>query len=325
MQLGNITRRDVASCIAAIKPHNRFGTSGSVTRNRVRASLSGFFAWAIGEGLIDGNPVVGTNRAEEKARERVLTPEEIRTIWNALEDDHFGAMMKLLALLGQREAEIAGLRLSEIWEIEIVALQEIDGARLYDVKEVRTIPPPELADFGWTEVNDGKRRPTLRGAAIVLPPERTKNKRRHLVPLSNPAREIIAKWVNQPRRVDKDPADLIFGYGKGPFSGWSNSKKALDERIADRMNRRLPHWTLHDFRRAFSTHAHELGVEPHIVEAVINHVSGHRGGVAGTYNRARYEPTKKKALVRWASHLIALVEGRDSNVDLSDARRKNVM
>jgi len=219
MQLEKITRRDVASCIASVKPHKRFGTNGTVTRNRVRASLSGFFAWAIGDGLIEGNPVVGTNRAEEKARERVLDPAEVRTIWNTLEDDHYGAIMKLLALLGQREAEIAGLRLSEIWEVEIITLQEIDGVRLYDVKEVRIIPPSELADFGWDEVKDGKRWPRLRGPAIVLPGERTKNKRKHLVPLTDPAREIIAAIACQPRRADRDPADLMFGYGKGPFSG----------------------------------------------------------------------------------------------------------
>jgi integrase len=314
LQFEKITRRDVASCIASIKAHKRFGTSGAVTRNRVRASLSGFFSWAMGEGLIDNNPVVGTNRSEEKTRDRVLTPAEIRIIWSALEADHYGAIMKLLALLGQREAEIAALRLSEVWEIEIVTLQEIDGVRLYDVKEVRVIPPSELANFGWAEVKGSNRWPNLCGPAIVLPPERTKNKRKHLVPLSDPARDIIATWATKPRRVDKEPADLIFGYGKGPFSGWSNSKEALDERITEKTKRRLPHWTPHDLRRSFSTYAHELGVEPHIVEAIINHVSGHRGGVAGTYNRARYEPAKRAALIRWANHLLTLVEGRESKV-----------
>jgi len=312
--LEKITRRDVATCLAAIKPHERFGTSGKVTRNRVRASLSGFFTWAIGEGLIESNPVIGTNRAEETSRARVLSPAEISAIWNALEDNHYGAIMKLLALLGQREAEIAGLRLSEIWEVEIITLQEIDGIRLHDVKEVRVIAPAELAKFGWSEVKAGRRWPKLRGPAIVLPPERTKNKRKHLVPLTDPAREIIATYATQPRRSDKEPADLIFGYGKGPFSGWSNSKEALDERIAQKTKESLPHWTPHDLRRAFSTYAHELGIEPHIVEAVINHVSGHRSGVAGTYNRARYEPAKRAALMRWANHLFALVDEPQNSV-----------
>jgi branched-subunit amino acid ABC-type transport system permease component len=57
-----------------------------------------------------------------------------------------------------------------------------------------------------------------------------------------------------------------------------------------------------------------LGVQPHVIEAVLNHVSGHKAGVAGTYNRSTYEPEKRIALDRWADHLMAIVEGRASNV-----------
>jgi len=52
--------------------------------------------------------------------------------------------------------------------------------------------------------------------------------------------------------------------------------------------------------------ADRLGVLPHIVEAVLNHSSGHRAGVAGIYNRARYEADMRAALDRWAAHLAAL-------------------
>jgi hypothetical protein len=53
----------------------------------------------------------------------------------------------------------------------------------------------------------------------------------------------------------------------------------------------------------------ELGVQPHIVEAVLNHVSGHKGGVAGIYNRATYDKEKRGALNLWAEHVTAVVEG----------------
>ncbi|MBI4861931.1 MAG: hypothetical protein HY815_16985 [Candidatus Riflebacteria bacterium] len=67
-------------------------------------------------------------------------------------------------------------------------------------------------------------------------------------------------------------------------------------------------WTLHDLRRTVSTRMHEdLGIQPHIVEAVLNHVSGHRSGVAGTYNRAHYVEDKRRALVAWANHIDRLV------------------
>ena len=58
----------------------------------------------------------------------------------------------------------------------------------------------------------------------------------------------------------------------------------------------------------------ELGVQPHIVEAVLNHVSGHKGGVAGIYNRATYDKEKRGALNLWAEHVLATVEGRPAVV-----------
>jgi hypothetical protein len=50
-----------------------------------------------------------------------------------------------------------------------------------------------------------------------------------------------------------------------------------------------------------------LGIQPHIVEAVLNHVSGHRSGVAGIYNRAAYSAEKREALNLWAAHLTSIV------------------
>jgi hypothetical protein len=58
----------------------------------------------------------------------------------------------------------------------------------------------------------------------------------------------------------------------------------------------------------------ELGVPPWIVELILNHVSGHRGGVAGKYNKALLAAEKVTALARWDEHLMALVEGRECNV-----------
>jgi hypothetical protein len=52
--------------------------------------------------------------------------------------------------------------------------------------------------------------------------------------------------------------------------------------------------------------ADRLGVLPHVVEAILNHVSGHRAGVAGVYNRARYAAEMRKALESWAEHVVAL-------------------
>jgi hypothetical protein len=55
-------------------------------------------------------------------------------------------------------------------------------------------------------------------------------------------------------------------------------------------------------------------VQPHIIEAVLNHVGGHKGGIAGVYNRATYDKEKREALNLWAEHVMALVEDRKAKV-----------
>jgi hypothetical protein len=63
----------------------------------------------------------------------------------------------------------------------------------------------------------------------------------------------------------------------------------------------------------------ELGEAPHIVEACLNHVSGHKAGVAGIYNRATYEPEKRLALELWAQHVAKLVADPQDSVVVASA------
>jgi hypothetical protein len=58
----------------------------------------------------------------------------------------------------------------------------------------------------------------------------------------------------------------------------------------------------------------DIGIQPHIIEAVLNHVSGHKGGIAGIYNRALYTVEKAQALARWDDHITAVIKGGGSKV-----------
>jgi integrase len=101
--------------------------AGTITANRLRASLSSMFVWAMRQGLAVANPVVNTNRHPELSRDRVLSGDELRAIWQALRDDDFGVILKLLMLTAQRREEIGGLRWSEIdFERGVISLA---GAR----------------------------------------------------------------------------------------------------------------------------------------------------------------------------------------------------
>src|SRR5215469_3628712 len=96
--------------------------SGDATSNRVRANLSTFFSWAIKKGidLPKGNVASYTEKQKENSRTRVLSDNELRIIWNACDDDAFGAIVKLLLLTGQRKSEIGFLRWDEVRDEQIL-------------------------------------------------------------------------------------------------------------------------------------------------------------------------------------------------------------
>jgi hypothetical protein len=58
----------------------------------------------------------------------------------------------------------------------------------------------------------------------------------------------------------------------------------------------------------------DIGIQPHIIEAVLNHVSGHKSGVAGIYNRSNYERDVRNALATWADHIISITTGTERKV-----------
>lgn len=155
----------------------------------------------------------------------------------------------------------------------------------------------EIADLRWSEIDFDR-------DLISLPPERTKNARPHEVPMSGAVRDIL--------KARTGTRDFVFGVGAGGFSGWTRCKERLDRRIGDELGKPLPHWTVHDLRRTAATRMVDLGEGPHIVEAVLNHVSGHR--VAGIYNRSLYKAEKAQALSKWATHVLAVAKGKKSNV-----------
>lgn len=89
--------------------------SGPVAADRARATLSAMFNWAIGEGICESNPVTGTNKASGGAeREQTLTDAELIKLWKNAPSNHYGAIVHLLILTGQRRNEIGSMRWSEI-------------------------------------------------------------------------------------------------------------------------------------------------------------------------------------------------------------------
>jgi hypothetical protein len=92
-------------------------------------------------------------------------------------------------------------------------------------------------------------------------------------------------------------------------SGFSNAKSRLDKIIAAELaatgGRAIPQWRIHDLRRSAASGMAQLGIAPHVIEKVLNHVAGSLGGVAGVYNRFGYGGEKRHALESWAAFLLS--------------------
>ena len=141
--------------------------------------------------------------------------------------------------------------------------------------------------------------------------------------MSDIALGILQQAINHQGRQGRD---LIFGDGAQGFGGWSKAKHALDKRIAEASKAKparrpsktesdaaAESWRLHDIRRTVATRMADLGVLPHVIEAILNHVSGHKAGVAGVYNRALYSTEKRQALDLWTAHVEALLAGKSAS------------
>jgi integrase len=137
-----------------------------------------------------------------------------------------------------------------------------------------------------------------------LPADRTKNKRPHDVPLSATALAIIASRFKG--------RDLVFSTVHGTvFGALSKAKKRLDGKVTELRKESLgqatplPHWTLHDLRRSFVTHAHDqLDVDIPVIERAINHISGTFGGIVGVYNRAPLMKERCAAFNAWDLYVL---------------------
>jgi integrase len=146
----------------------------------------------------------------------------------------------------------------------------------------------EIARLEEAELADGM---------IRLPGGRTKNGLPHDVPLAPLAKEVLAGI----RRVPN--CKYVFSTtGTSPVSGFSKTKVKIDGLLS------IAPWTFHDLRRTAATGMADIGIAPHILEAILNHISGARAGVAGVYNRSVYATEKRVALEKWADHVRRIVQ-----------------
>ncbi|PAL25555.1 site-specific integrase [Sphingopyxis sp. GW247-27LB] len=146
----------------------------------------------------------------------------------------------------------------------------------------------ELTEMRWSEID-------LEEKVWVIPAERAKNGKKHYVPLSTFALEILNEV---PRFLD---CDYVFTTTRQtPVSGYSKWLRRLsaESETSD--------WRYHDLRRTAATNLAKLGVAQAVTEKILNHVSGIISGVAAVYNRHNYADEKREALEMWGQRLAEL-------------------
>lgn len=268
-----IGRGDVSTLFETIPPER------VSLRRKVYAILSRLFRWAVARGDLDRSPLEGFEAPPAPAsRDRVLTDLELRLAWLAAGKlgYPFAGLYRLLMGTGQRREEVGGL--------------------------------------DWRELNRGARE-------WHLPGLRAKNGIASVVPLSEITIAVldgIADGEKWPRR------GLVFTTtGETPVSGYSRAKSRLDKQMLalarseaekageDPDQIEIEPWRVHDLRRTLATGMQRLGVRFEVTEALLNHVSGSKSGVAGVYQRHDWRDEKRAALNAWAAHLSRILSASD--------------
>jgi integrase len=198
-----------------------------------------------------------------------------------------------------RERVLSNRELAEIWR----ACGNDDYGRIIRLLSLTGQRRNEVGGMAWSELD-------LERGTWTIPSHRTKNGRAHVIAFPHAALPILA-------RVERRTwTDRLFGRSENGFGGWSKAKKALDQRVAEKQGvpERLEPWCVHDIRRTVATRMADLGILPHVIEALLNHISGHKSGVARVYNRSTYERETRAALALWSDHLCTIVDGAKAQI-----------
>jgi integrase len=282
--------------------------------------LRAVFNWAASKGYgdIEFSPMYGMKApGASKPRERVLSDEEIRSVWDWIETgsihDLTRCAFKLLLVTGQRPGDICGLQKADvtiydgkpIWTIpgerykngmtHVVPLSDMAVGILEDVEQLKAnLDYQDIRTYDpWDGVclHCGKaipeRRPhpdskycshkCRRDRAVLL--RKAKREPRYI---NSPYVFQSEKRLNTPINPQALPRAIDRGRSSGGLAG-------------------IEHWTPHDLRRTCGTNITGLVKES---QEIMDKVLGHKDrSIGATYNRYAYLTEKRRALDGWSREL----------------------
>jgi integrase len=243
--------------------------------NRVHSLISKVFSFAIDADLLEANPASRLRkRGVEKVGRRVLSDDEIRMFWR-------GVVLTPIS----RQVGLA-LRLALL---TATRASEVAGARK---AEFHDLDNPDYA-------------------AWLVPGERAKNKRDHLIPLAPLAIETVKSAIETTSPKDEFVFPTRLGRGR-PIDrhtltvAMARFAKSLKGPAAKTWQQEHP--TPHDLRRTVSTRLARMGIAKEIRDRALNHVTSLRDPESRHYNTHEYAREKREALNKWATEIQRIIE-----------------
>ncbi|MEQ1649122.1 MAG: integrase arm-type DNA-binding domain-containing protein [Hyphomicrobiaceae bacterium] len=264
--------------------------------NHVFAWTRAIVRWALSRDMLEIDPTSGLKSPADQSqpRDRVLSPDEIKALWSALEAAPIVSPpkrqegdfpMTRATALAMQLALVTGQRIGEVAETAVAELSLNDVAPL------------------WT-----------------IPKERAKNGRKHEVPLSPLAVRLIreALALGEARfatfyddKLQKPKPTHLFSSANCDGSMHAHAPTRALGRARGSIEG-VERFNVHDLRRTCATQLGELGVSPHVISAVLNHVSTARASITqAVYNKHTYTAEKRDALERWGRRLDGIVAGSE--------------
>ena len=256
------------------------GDGKPVLCNRLQSLISKIFSFAIDAGLVTASPCFRLKRrGVERARRRILSDAEIRVFWSRV-----GGQWAHGAGDALRLALLTGARRSEIAAMNCAELEHIQDAER---------------------------------AAWVVPAERSKGDRAHVVPLAPAARAIVLEWLG---RLDKGDRYLFPARGQGDTAINSGTLNKVMARLGASLKGdsdaerswRAERPTPHDLRRTFNSRMAALGVPQEIRAQLLNHAPASIEG--RHYDQHNYFDEKRRALAQWDTALAGILSDRPATV-----------
>jgi integrase len=261
----DIKRRDVIRLIDGIVERG-----APIVANRTLEVIRKMFNFAIEQDIIQTNPCVMVRApGKETQRDRVLSEDEIKTFWDALEwtdsaevDDDIKLQMsrgtrlalKLLLLTAQRRGEVAAAEIAEF----------------------------ELKARWWT-----------------IPGRKSKNGLSHRVPLSPQAMRVVKEAIEL-----SGGSPFLFPSPRAGKSITASSLTKAVNRNRDKIG--VDNFSAHDLRRTAASYMTGSGTDRLVVSKLLNHVES---GITAVYDRHSYDKEKRQALNAWGRMLQQILGG----------------